>query len=185
MNLVGEGALVTGVLEDVFPIVDLENLQPDSWRWAGWNLCAGTATRLSAAGQRPRAALNNPAGSGIMAVVTKMYVHVNTTQNFQLRFGPIVIPTPTGTEAFRDTRTPGQLLPVCTIADDTGTAALGGTLIARLRAAANELNPYEVPDGICVLAPGQSFIMEGQTNATLIEPSLSWRERRLDPAETA
>jgi len=187
MNLVGEGAIVTGVLEDVFPIFDVENLQPDGFRWAGWDLAVGADTITSVGvGDTSRTFLDNPPGSGVVGILTKLYVFsTDSPSNYRGSLVPLAAArAATGEAGFRDTRAPTTGLPVLTLFSEENAVATPGLETMRFNIGGGENLPgINVDDGIAVLGPGTSLLLRQLNDVANMQTTWFWRERRLEPAE--
>lgn len=184
MNLVGEGSIVTGVLEDVFPVIQLENLEPDGFHWAGWDLGVSGDTLTSLAGETPRQHLQNPPGSNKIAVVTKVGLLSTQTQTFRMHVSDLAVAdTPTDTPAFRDRRRQLTTLPVVRIFSESSAAALPAAEVGFMTLTANEQFWLEVPDGIVVLNPGSQLIFRGLLVNSTLQSIFFWRERVEEPSE--
>lgn len=85
MNIVGEGAIVTGALPDVFPVLEVENLTSENRALAGWRLSNGGDVFTAAAGQFPLIQAMNPAGSGVICVVETVVAVVTVTTQIRWR----------------------------------------------------------------------------------------------------
>ncbi len=72
MALVGEGAIVTNVLPDVFPTLELEDLPGELYKLAGWDIAVGAESLSPGAINRATIGLENPVGSGKIAVLTRL-----------------------------------------------------------------------------------------------------------------
>ena len=70
----GGGSKLTESLTELFPTMDLENLPAELLLLAGWRTAFTTKTMTALAGQTSRAALFNPAGSGLIVVVSDVYL---------------------------------------------------------------------------------------------------------------
>lgn len=185
MNLVGEPAIVTGVLEDVFPVIDMEDLQLDAYRWAGWNIAGGSTAQTGAAGETARISLDNPPGSGTLIVSEGMIFIDDTTQ--AIRVSVLDAPVRTGIVGvtnFRDTRTvPTAQVPVGQLFAESAAGIPPEAEILRLQVTANTMEQVFPPKGLVVLGPGTQLRCRAFTVATQIQCTFLWRERPLDPSE--
>jgi len=191
MNLVGQPSIVTGVLEDVFPIIDLENLQPDAWRWAGWNICAVGDFVGGGAGNTTRISLDNPPDSGHVIVLTKLIVASDLGQDLRGSLADVAARAPTAVANFRDTRTdPTTQVPVGQLFGEIAIAVPPEPEVMRLPVsttggvgAVGIHLILDVSDGVVVLGPGTQFRIRAFLPDSGITASFWWRERPLDPAE--
>lgn len=190
MNIVGEGGIVTGVLEDVFPIIDLERQTPEARRYSGWDLGVSGSTLSSLAGLTSRVYLSNPPASNKLAVVTKVTIHTSSTQSVFGGLGSEPL-TDTGNfmAQFRDTRNPTPVSSLITrmpVLFSTEISSAGATPAdgIRLVTQANTILKLEDPeDGLAVLAPGTDLHFRSGTPGTALTVTFWWRERDAEPAE--
>ena len=191
MNLVGEGAIVTGVLEDVFPVFDVEHLQPDAWRWAGWRLAGGASTRTAPAGETVRMFLDNPPGSNTVGILTNLWIH-GGGQNQSLRLSVadlLADRAAIGLSRWRDTRLGiapaigGGNIPILHTFDEASAAPPVGIEILRPFVTSNSTLQLDAQDGLFVVGPGTSILVRTTTANSNLQVSWLWRERLLEPAE--
>ena len=189
-NLVGEGAIATGILEDVFPVLDVENLQTDSWHYAGWRMAQGANTVAAAAGQTPRIFLDNPPDSGNLVVVDQIYMFADAVTEVRIGPNPLAAArTFNGPSLLFDMRyevsTGGG--PQDTPAAGTfGESSLGplpndaGRFSIQVANRMENVTPFK---GMAVLPPGRSLSVRGLTIAGTLTVTFFFRERVAEPAE--
>jgi len=182
-GLIGPGSKVSEVLAELFPMFDVENMPGELLRLAGTRICLGGGTLAAVAAQAATAVLENPAGSGVLAILER--VDVASQQDITLRWGVQngfrATAVGIGTEDFRDTRDVAPAFPVCNVRQISEAPLPNGTNQTRLRA--NQPWIIEAPDSICVLAPGTSFeIGSGSVNTSFFY-GFSWRERVAEQSE--
>ena len=182
MNLVGEGALVTGVLPDVFPTIDVESLETDGWALSGWRPAWGGAAILGAAGERPHIQLFNPVGSEMLTVIEQIMISSNAAGRVEFNIHDAQLATNEVSERWRDRRFPTLNFPVTQVKEES---IVGTPIVAPLniRVLANVTVVIEPPKGIMVLAPGTGVAFSQAANAVELDVSFFWRERPADPAE--
>ena len=182
MNLVGEGAIVTGVLPDVFPVVDVENLATDNWALSGWRTAMGGGSVGAAAGQRPHVQILNPGGSGNIAVVEMVMVSTNSSDLLEFNIHDAVLTTPATSPRWRDRRFPTLNFPVTQVRQQS---IVGTPIVSPMAQNVLSGQPWiwQPPQGILVLAPGTGFAISRLTVATALRAVFFWRERPADPAE--
>jgi len=183
-NIVGGGSQVNDTLNELFPIIDVENLPAELYALANTRLCAGNTQVQAGAGLRPQLQVFNPAGSGQIMTVTRFIVSSTTDPILSWSIGSAAMTTLGARGSFRDTRfTPA--------ATETSTAELrvqstavpiGAVGNARTLA----LTPLDFADenGLAVLMPGFGFEIESSVVATFLTCSFYWRERATEPSET-
>lgn len=179
MNLVGEGAIVTGVLPDVFPIIDLEQLPPELRAIGGWRLGFAGQSFTAAAAEFPTLIVANPTDSGILTVVTTAIVSSTVADRINWR----VIST-VGTGALvnqfrpRDTRSAANLTTQLRQVSGVAPVPLGST--SRLGAA----DPLHILNGDSfVLFPQSQFEVGGLTAQGTILVAFAVMERQFEQSE--
>ena len=181
-NIVGEGAIVTGVLPDVFPTIDVEDLQTDGWGVAGWRIAFGGAAVAGAAGEKPHIQILNPTGSGVITVVEQVMWSTATTGVLSYNIHDTVLTTLQVGQRWRDRRFPTLNRPVTQVRSQS---IVGAPIVSAftLNIAANDPQIWAPPKGFMVLAPGTGFAMNHGTDATILRAQFYWRERAIEPAE--
>ena len=180
-DLQGPGSKVNDVLTELFPMFDVENMPSELLRLSGTKLGQGGGAITSIAAQAPIAQLFNPADSGIIATLTKVYIA--STSRTLIRWGPAVVAVGAaiGTELFRDTRDPVPRAPVCNVRQNSQVAFAAGTNQSIVLT--DTLLTIEGPDDVMVLAPGTGFEVGTNSLASTIVYSFQWRERVAEPSE--
>jgi len=170
----GGGSKVGEALEDLFPVIEVENAPIELLRATGWNMGMGFVDRTSAVAETNVQQLFNPIGSGHIIVITGCYITVSATGS--VNFGPSFTALADGSigGAQRDLRAGVIRVTVgLTQREDNATASLFGRIIAT----ANIPFKLEDQNGVAVLAPGTGFrIATLGTNVTM-KTSWIWRER--------
>jgi len=182
MNLVGEGAIVTGVLEDVFPVIDVENLATDGWAVAGWRPAWGGANIAGAAGERAHVQIHNPVGSGVIAVVESVMLSSPTNTSLDFNIHDAVLTTLFVSGRWRDRRFPTLNFPVVQV---RGQSIVGTPIVAamRLRLQSNTTMIWDPPQGDLVLVEGTGVAFAHATLTGELSGVFFWRERPAEPAE--
>ena len=182
MNLVGEGAIVTGVLPDVFPVIDVENLATDGWAVAGWRPAWGGADITSAAAQRAHIQINNPAGSGVITVIELVEMSLGVQGNIQYNVHDALLTTLNVGQRWRDRRFPTLNRPVTQIREQS---IVGTPIVSPLFIRMLQQSPYQwaPPQGVAVLVPGTGIAFSQNSVQQSMSINFWWRERAIEPAE--
>lgn len=179
MNLVGEGAIVTGVLPDVFPIIDLENIPQELMALESWYLAFGGENFLSTGGNFPNSQVSNPAGSGNIVVVENALVTTTATTGVHWRTSTTAMPTLVAQMQFRDTRfttqSPTQVR--------RENAAVPIPRVGIFTKAANDPQLIFPPGVEIILFPGNTLDIGNQVANTRLEVTYYTRERQLEQSE--
>jgi len=186
MGLVGEGAIVTSVLPDVFPVINVEDMQTDGWRLAGWRRCMGTENRTPAGGLTAEVALENITTTGTLAVIEEIIITTDAVALINIAVntaGSILTGTSNGFRSFTDLR-PRFNPPLPTLSVTAGDAIPLGTRVFQHHFLAR--TPFHLkPDkGVGVLGPGSMFLVACLTADVGLAATFIWRERAIEPAET-
>lgn len=181
LGLVGRGAIVTTLLEDIFPVIDVENL-PLPLRILGGDRAAfGSVFQAATAAQIAAVSLLNPADSGKLVHVTGVSFSTDDAAvNIQPRASS-AIPARGGSKAYRDLRDAG-----------TTTAELGINANHPGAAATVFIRPAVVNTtcflsidrtGFMVLPPGFAVELICQNVNFAIRGNFEWFERDAEESE--
>jgi len=182
MNLVGEGALVTGVLPDVFPVIDVESLETDGWAVAGWRPAMGGGLLTAAAGQRPHVQIHNPTGSGVITVVEDVFISTNSNSRIDFNIHDAVLTTLQVSGRWRDRRFPTLNFPVTQVRSQS---IIGSPIVSVMSQfiVGNQSIQWLPPKGVIVLVEGTGLAFSNVNAATQLSVNFFWRERSADTAE--
>ncbi len=181
-NVVGERAIVTGVLEDVFPTIDVEDLQTDGWAVAGWRPAMGGGLLTGAAGERPHVQIHNPNGSGVLTVVEDVFISTNANSRIDFNIHDAVLTTLQVSNRWRDRRFPTLNFPVTQVRSQS---IVGSPIVSVMSqfVRGNETIIWVPPKGVMVLIPGTGLAFSNVNAATQLSVNFFWRERAIEPAE--
>jgi len=183
MALVGEGAIVTSVLPDVFPTIDVEDLQPDGWKLSGWDLCVGFDARVPGAGLMARFALENIVGTNVIAVLERIDIAVGADAFVTIETnsaGTVLTGTDNGTRRIRDFRPNTDGLPILAV---TSNDTIPGSPVSQFKILADTTHTVELDNSIAVIAPASMIVVRIGTANVRGDVTFWWRERPMDPAE--
>jgi len=183
-DLKGGGSKVNDVLEELFPMIDVENLPPELYILAQTDLCFGGGRTNGGVGTAGRGQLFNPSGSGKILTVTQAAFSAGAAGI--IRWGRQDTPQAARltTELFRDTRKQkGAVLslPVGQIRVEASAALANATGQTFIDASV----PFTItdPNGFAVLAPDTGFEIGFGTTNVLATFYFYWRERVAEPSE--
>lgn len=181
-DLKGPGSKVNDVLEELFPVLDVERVPAELLFLMGTKVVFGGGQITGVAGQAPRAQVFNPVGSGKLVTVTGVYATLDGTGG-QFRWGIVIIPfaTSINTEIIRDSRGGAAQRGSAAIRQLSSVALAPGTGQVRLPQAT--LLKLDDPNDLAVLAPGSGFEIGGATLAQTLNYTFYWRERQAEPSE--
>jgi len=184
MGLVGEGAIVTGVLPDVFPTLELEDVPGELYKLANWDIAVGSESLSPGAAARATIGLENPVDSGKIAVLTRLRFQPDLLM--AVTVGWLAIPSGlvvNGVNRLRDGRQASfpNAQPVCFVGSNNTSpinAAWDNFLYQP-----EEFGGVFDNKGHVVLTPGTAFACRGGTNNVLLRCAIEWRERPVDSSE--
>ncbi len=180
-DLKGPGSKVNDVLTELFPMFDVENLQPELFLLGGQVLGMGSSELTSSGGNFSNIGIFNPAGSGKLITVTMAVFGVSSTIKVLWSTAHTAFTTLVTTNLSRDTRIVSPELPVGQIREEQSAGLL--TANGQVRLTANTPLILKDPNGLAVLAPGGGFACASATTNTTFAASFFWRERIAEPSE--
>lgn len=133
--------------------------------------------------------LRNPAGSNVVAVVTRACILQGAaTSDINTLFFVVGATADQGAvDTPRSFDTRGRPASTCVVSDNNalGLTAIGGTASPYIvrQQPTNGAQEYLQPGEEIVLLPGNAVYLQGTTNALLINPCFRWRERFLEDPE--
>lgn len=180
-GLLGPGAKVATVVEDLLPVIDVERVPGELLALAGTRLCVGSASLTGAVGERARVQIFNPVGSGIIATVSQAVLSSGSSVTVHGAVNQTQIGSDLGLQTFRDGRFPVASRPVCQISLLSSVAQTDANMVFRFLA--NVVHIYRDENSIAVLPPGSGLEFGATSTATLLVGTFFWRERPAEAAE--
>ena len=177
---VGPGSKVGNALEDLFPMLEVENTPSELLRAVGWKLGAGQTTRNPAAGKQAVVQLFNPSGSRHLIVLTQIILSTNVAAgiNSGPSFDALTRASIAGRQ--RDTRD-GELRETVGLIQDEDDALVNNIL--QVFAVNDVYTTITDPNDIAVLSPGTGWrVAVGAINIAL-RITFLYRERVAEPEE--
>jgi len=174
-GIIGPGSKVSEALSELFPVIDVERVPGELLALGQTQICLGSSTLLSDAGESPRIQLFNPVSSGKLLAISTAFA--NTTIIQVVRFGTsiVALTNGVGTEVFRDRRLAAASRPVGQIRTDSLVALADAhgqyTSIANVPFVLNDENT------VAVLPPGTGFEIGATSRASTLFATFFWRER--------
>jgi len=158
-DLKGPGSKVGEVLTELFPVVSVEDLPLELRVLSGWRAAMIEVERLAGVGDVVAANLFNPAGSGVIAVVERVFWRVNNTDNIEFDIVQVTLSGGQTKGLFRDSRLGGDRLSTLFATTQTGIGTDG---IQRFFTIADEVQSIQDDQGLFVLSPGNGLHAAGQ-----------------------
>jgi len=183
-NVVGGGSQVNDTLNELFPIIDVENLPAELYALMGTRLAFGASQGQAGGGLRPQCQLFNPLNSGAMITLTRVLATSTTDPILNWSLGSAAFTTLLFRGALRDSR----LLATATNAA-VGEIRFQASAVPVANTGTNRilaLTQFDLHDenGIAVLSPGFGFNIDSSVVATFLDCTFYWRERTIEPAES-
>jgi len=180
-DLKGGGSKVNEALEDLFPVLEVEDTVPELLALAGWRTAWQSTERPSVMGQVTKSQLINPADSGFLVAVTQFLIITDGVTKLQVEIGTAEIGTPVA-GLYRDSRfgTPRATVALVSSADNIPT---GGGLRLTSNVTADFQNSIRDDNGIVVLAPGSTLDIGTVSGRIVLTVNYFWRERIAEPSE--
>ena len=180
-GLIGAKSMVNDVLGELFPMIDVENLNAELALLSGTRLGFSSSTQGAIVGSFNHSQLFNPANSNVLIVLERVDFQSNSTQIVFFQITPIALTNQTTNSVLRDTREGltarmvGQVREVQQVAPLTRTGAIG--------VVADETFTLDDKRGLFVLGPGRGLTFATSTNNTSLVVNYLWRERVAEVSE--
>lgn len=173
-GLLGGGSKVTESLSELFPMMDVENLPPELLLLAGWRTAFTTKTVPATVGETSRLGIFNPAGSGLIVVVTDVFLDASVA----LSIGYTTTTTALTDDSFsgvpRDTRDGVVVNTGAKVAQQvTGNTVIRGRIILRALIQYH----HHAKNGLAVLGPGTGWEYGTDADNRALNGTIFWRER--------
>lgn len=180
-NVVGGGSQVNDTLNELFPVMDVENVPGELLALMQITLGWCSSGLVPVVAEQNHHQLFNPAGSGSFLVVTQVAMHCITSTSFRFSTFIAELATLAGNERRRDTR--AGVLAELVGQNRTDQSAVSGGLDFRIRAIANEEQYIKDENSVAVLFPGTGLTVSTESANVQSVVSFMWRERVFEPAE--
>ena len=180
-NIVSGGSMVNDALSELFPMIDVENLNAELSLLTGWRLAHGAVEKTAIAANNNLVQLFNPDGSGQLAVVERVDIRVGTGQFIEYAMAATPLTNFTANQEARDSREGIPRNPVAQMRDVTQAGSLPNFGVIFVEG--NVTFTMEEKLGIFVLAPNTGVTFSTTTVNTDFVCNMHWRERVAEPAE--
>jgi len=180
-NIVSGGSMVGDALNELFPMIDVENVPGELLAIMGTDLGIGASSLTGAAGETAKIQLFNPVGSRQLITCTKIVYSSSVATTSRIAINNTALTTAVSTQIFRDRRKLLTARPVGTIRQVSSVPLTDAHMLIQLVAA----TPFVLEDvnGICVLNPGSGIEVSNGTPASGMTVTFFWRERVGEPSE--
>jgi len=173
-GLLGGGSKVTESLSELFPMVDVENLPAELLLLAGWRTAFTTKTVPATAGQTSRIGIFNPAGSGLIVVVSDVYLDADQATVVAYTLATTALTVDSFSGAPRDGRDGVVVNTGAKVSQQsTGNTVQRGRIILTQQ----ETTHHTAKNGLAVLGPGTGFEYGTDIDNVNLNATIFWRER--------
>ncbi len=180
-NVVGGGSQVNDTLNELFPVMDVENVPSELLFLAGTRLCMGSSRQVALAANVNLVQLFNPVGSQNIITLTSVYVSSDVAQIFEWQPGGSAFTNNVGNTVLRDLRTGVTVVSVGQVRNQQQAGSLAS--FNQVRLLADETLKITDPNDIGILFPGNGMSFATTTQNTDLIVNFMWRERVAEPAE--
>ena len=181
-GIVGGGSQVNDTLNELFPVMDVENVPGELLALMGYRLGWCSHFLAASAAELNHHQLFNPVDSGVLVVVTKVrFFTPNQIEQFRFTNVRGVLVDNVGNERPRDTRS--GVLTVLTAEQHTAQDAVAGGIDFRVRVLTNITEEVADSNGVAILFPGSGLTISTSTVNIQSTVSFMWRERAFEPSE--
>lgn len=180
-NIVSPGSMVGDALNELFPVIDVEKVPLELLKLSGWRLGLGSSEQAALAANNNLAQLFNPADSGMLVTLTRVFIRTNTTQFIRFTFLESPLTNDVGNVLPRDTRdglTGGVFAQVRNVQQVGGLPAIGQIFVV-----GDVGFDLRDQDGFVVLAPGTGIDFSTTVLNTSLQITFMWRERTAQQSE--
>ncbi len=179
-GLIGPGSKVDNTIGDLFPMLDVENVPGELLLLSGWRLGMAGGGFTPAVAEFQQVQLFNPADSGLLVVVTDLWVGTSSNVTYNLVTTETQFVSQPGSQNMRDTRLSSAQI-VATLGELSTAAAISSDWV--FGAEGNVSRHIESKNGIAVLAPGTGLNVESRIATVAMRVGFFFRERTAEQAE--
>lgn len=179
-GLIGGGSKVSSVIPELFPVLELENTTPELLALSGWRTAWQSTERPGNVATVSTSQLINPEDSGIIAVLTSLWVNISVAGAFQMQNTEALLANNPIGGLFRDARF-GVPRNTALQVDSADGPTIGAGARFRLQP---DLN-FKVADenGLVVITPGTEFSLSTTSVNIIMTVNYFWRERVAEASE--
>ncbi len=173
-GLLGGGSKVTETLSELFPMIDCENLPAELLFLAGWKTAFTTKSVGATVGQTSRMGIFNPLGSGLIVVVTDVFLDTAVDVGIAFTTSSTALTDDNFSGAPRDTRGGVAVNTGAKVGQQqTGNTVQRGRIVTN----SNVTFQHTAKNGLAVLRPGTGWEYGTIADNLLLSATFFWRER--------
>lgn len=180
-NIVSPGSMVNDALNELFPMIDVENLNAELSLLTGWRLAYGTVETVGVALNQNLIQLFNPADSGHLVVIERIDIRVPAAENVRYALSSTPLTNFTANQERRDSREGVANSPIAQLRDVNQLGGIPNFGVVFVQTNVN----FTMQDkrGLFVLAPNTGLTVANTIVNNNLQVSMQWRERIAEPAE--
>ncbi len=180
-NIVSPGSMVNDALNELFPMIDVENLNAELALLTGWRLGFSSTAQNALAANQNLVQLFNPADSSLLVVLERADFRNSVSQIIEYGLATAALTNFTANQAMRDTREGILTSPVAQLREVQQVASIAA--FGQFLLQADVTFTMEEKAGLFVLAPGTGITFSTTVVNTTSLIQFLWRERLAEPAE--
>lgn len=180
-NLKGPGSKVNDVLEELFPMFDVEHLQPENYLLRGDRLAYGGTEVPGVVAQFSAVQVFNPIGSGQIMVIEWLEARQSSSGLCRYGMEEVALTVNSGLSRNRDTRLGVTEPALGQLRTETRGVVLPPFGITQISTGGQDL---QVPSSFGILIPGFGFTIVSVVANVDLAVTFFWRERATEESET-
>jgi len=180
-NIVSPGSMVNDALSELFPMIDVENLNAELSLLTGWRLAYGTVETVGVALNQNLIQLFNPENSAHLVVVERVDIRVPAQENIRYALSSTPLANFTANQERRDSREGIANSPVAQLRDVNQLGGIPNFGVVFVRT--DTTFTMQDKRGLFVLAPNTGITFANSIVNNNLQVSMQWRERIAEPAE--
>ncbi len=181
-DLKGPGSKVNDVLQELFAMIDVENIPDELQILSGTRLCMEGAALAAGVGNIAKIQLFNPVGSGQIATIDMAYVSSpSATVDYNMSLSTTEFATVADIGLFRDSRLAITQRPTCKVQTLADAVTVSQNTVFRVLASTTlKISGHK---SLAVLAPGTALLIGPDVTNISCRVTFFWRERVALPSE--
>lgn len=178
-DLKGPGSKVNDVLQELFPVLEVENTTPELLALGGWRTAWQSTERPADVAAVSTSQIRNPVGSGVIAAITSLWVSMNAAGPVQAQITTALIGTPVS-GLYRDSRFGVPRSTVLQVSSADGPTIGGGL---RMDLETDVQLKVSDDNGVVILTPGTELSISSVNFNRQMTVNYFWRERVAETSE--
>jgi len=173
--------MVNDALTELFPMLDVENLNAELGLLSSWRLGFSSTSQLALAANLNHSQIFNPANSGVIVVLERVDLLSGITQEIRYALATAGLTSTFANRALRDTREGILTAPLAQIREVQQSGGI--PLFGFTHVLSNNTFTLEEKKGLFILGPGTGLTFATTTVNTNFKVNYLWRERVAEASE--